>query len=113
MATELTTSPSQSADGRPLLDALTAIRTRRAVKEYDDRPISREWIEELLDAARWAPNHKLTHPWRFNVFMGEGREKLVEARQNAVRLGAEKKGETASEQDLNSPAPSASPRRCC
>ncbi len=100
MATELTTSPSQSADDRPLLDTLTAIRTRRSVKEYDGRPIPREWIEELLDAARWAPNHKLTHPWRFNVFMGEGREKLVEARQNAVRLAAEKKGEPVAEKDL-------------
>jgi nitroreductase len=100
MATELTTSTAQDADGRPLLDTLTAIRTRRAVKEYDDRPIPREWIEELLDAARWAPNHKLTHPWRFNIFMGEGREKLVEARQNAVRWAAEQKGKTATDEEL-------------
>ena len=100
MATELTTSPSQSADDRPLLDTLTAIRTRRSVKEYDDRPIPREWIEELLDAARWAPNHHLTHPWRFNVFMGEGREKLVPARQAAVRLSAERKGEPVKDEEL-------------
>jgi len=101
MATEVSATAAQGADGRPLLDALSAIRDRRSVKEYDDRPIPREWIEELLDAAHWAPNHKLTHPWRFNVFSGEGREKLVEARQNAVRMGAEKKGEQASQQDLD------------
>ena len=53
---------------RPLADALTAIKTRRSVKEYVPTEIPREWIEELLDAAHWAPNHKLTHPWRFHVF---------------------------------------------
>ena len=37
-------------EGRPLLDTLQAIRTRRAVKEYLDKPIPKEWIEELLDA---------------------------------------------------------------
>src|SRR5829696_7295947 len=100
MATELTTSPSQSADGRPLLDALTAIRTRRAVKEYDQTPIPRAAIEELLDAARWAPNHKLTHPWRFHVFMGEGRERLVAPREEAMRLGARAKGKEIGPDDL-------------
>ncbi|HET9685559.1 MAG TPA: nitroreductase [Pseudolabrys sp.] len=85
---------------RPLADALTAIKTRRSVKEYVPNEIPREWIEELLDAAHWAPNHKLTHPWRFHVFSGEGRERLVGARQAAVRWAAEKKGQQASEEAL-------------
>src|SRR5919112_4772451 len=85
---------------RPLADALTAIKTRRSVKEYNQTEIPREWIEELLDAAHWAPNHKLTHPWRFHVFTGEGRERLVSARQAAVRAAAERKGEEGSEENL-------------
>src|ERR1043166_5311774 len=85
---------------RPLTDALTAIKTRRAIKEYLDTEIPREWVEELLDAAHWAPNHKLTHPWRFHVFTGAGRERLVAARQAAVRSGAEKKGQQVSEDAL-------------
>jgi len=85
---------------RPIADALTAIKTRRSVKEYLQTEIPKEWIEELLDAAHWAPNHKLTHPWRFHVFSGAGREKLVAARQAAVRWSAEKKGEQASEEAL-------------
>src|ERR1043165_5471248 len=85
---------------RPLTDALTAIKTRRAIKEYLQTEIPREWIEELLDAAHWAPNHKLTHPWRFHVFTGAGRERLVAARQAAVRWAAEKKGAQPSEDEL-------------
>ena len=100
MATEVTTTAPLETEDRPLLDTLSAIRTRRSVKTYDPRPIPREWIEELLDAARWAPNHHLTHPWRFNVFMGDGRERLVPARQAAVRWAAEKKGEPVKDEEL-------------
>src|SRR5581483_11707201 len=85
---------------RPLADALQAIRTRRAIKEYLDTPIPKEWIEELIDAAHWAPNHHLTHPWRFHVFEGDGRERLVPARQAAVTAAAERKGETVTEDAL-------------
>lgn len=89
-----------TATERPIADALTAIKNRRSIKEYLQTEIPKEWIEELLDAAHWAPNHKLTHPWRFHVFTGAGREKLVAARQAAVKAGAEKKGMQASEEDL-------------
>jgi len=90
----------ENGNERPLDDALTAIKTRRSIKEYLPTEVPREWIEELLDAAHWAPNHKLTHPWRFHVFTGAGREKLVAARQAAVRWAAEKKGAQASEDEL-------------
>ena len=82
------------------LDALQAIRERRAIKEYDETPIPREWIEELLDAAHWAPNHKLTHPWRFHVFTGAGRERLVSAREAATRVAAERRDREVTPEDL-------------
>lgn len=47
------------------------IRRRRSVfpKSYlTDRPVDREVIEALLENANWAPTHKLTQPWRFQVF---------------------------------------------
>ena len=95
-----TTIEDQATDTRPLLDTLTAIRTRRAVKQYLQDPIPQEWIEELLDAAHWAPNHHLTHPWRFHVFTGQGREQLVGARQAAVRWGMEKRGQEVTDEAL-------------
>src|SRR5205823_12626056 len=85
---------------RPLLDTLQAIRTRRAVKEYLDKPIPKDWIEEILDAAHWAPNHKLTHPWRFHVFSGPGRERLVPAREQAVRAASARRGEPVTDEML-------------
>jgi nitroreductase len=49
------------------MDVETAIRTRRTHKVYGPEPVDREMLEELLDLARWAPNHNLTNPWRFRV----------------------------------------------
>src|SRR3954470_7936624 len=53
--------------------ASEAIRERRSIKRFIDRPISREEIETLLAAATLAPNHRLTQPWRFYVLGVEAR----------------------------------------
>jgi nitroreductase len=49
------------------MDVETAIRTRRTHKAFGPEPLPREQVEELLELARWAPNHHLTAPWRFRV----------------------------------------------
>lgn len=52
---------------------LSAIRERRSQgKVRPERP-PREAIEQILEAATWAPNHRLTEPWRFVVLAGEAR----------------------------------------
>ncbi len=56
-------------------DAVTElIRSRRSVfpAQYTDQRIDDRIIEEILENANWAPTHKLTEPWRFVVFTGEG-----------------------------------------
>ena len=49
------------------------IRSRRSVfpKMYNDQPIAKEIIQEILESANTAPTHKLTQPWRFKVFRGK------------------------------------------
>lgn len=51
----------------PGVDVDTAIRTRRTHKAFGPEPLGHEEVLELLDLARWAPNHHLTAPWRFRV----------------------------------------------
>jgi len=58
-----------------------AIRTRRTHKSFGPAPVPRETVEELLELARWAPNHHLTQPWRFRVLGPETFERLVAAGQ--------------------------------
>lgn len=57
-----------------------AIQTRRSVKEYEDRPVSRQEVSRLLEAARWAPNHRMTEPWAFYVLGPETQRVYAEVR---------------------------------
>ena len=50
-----------------------AIQGRRSIKRFSDREVSRSDIEELLEAAVQAPNHRMTQPWRFYVLGPESR----------------------------------------
>ncbi len=61
------------------MDVEEAIRTRRTHKAYRPEPLDRATLEQLLDLARWAPNHNLTNPWRFRVIGPEALGRLKEA----------------------------------
>ena len=51
-----------------------AIQTRRSIKIFKDiEPVSKEVVEQLLQAAIMAPNHHHTEPWKFFVLQGDGR----------------------------------------
>lgn len=55
-----------------------AIRARRSVypAQFIDKPIPKEIIKTLLVNANHAPTHRLTEPWRFKVFTGDGKTEL-------------------------------------
>lgn len=54
------------------------IKNRRSIfpVQYNDKAIRKSDIEEILEAANWAPSHKKTEPWRFKVLLGESKEKM-------------------------------------
>src|SRR5438270_9391530 len=45
----------------------TLLRGRRSVRKFLDRPVPRELIEQILEAARWAPSPHGRQPWRFVI----------------------------------------------
>lgn len=49
------------------MDTFEAIKTRRTVKAFAGGELPRERLTRLLEAASWAPTHRLTQPWRFAV----------------------------------------------
>lgn len=57
---------------------LDLIKGRRSVfpVQYNEKPIAKETIEKLLEAANWAPTHKKTEPWRFKVLLGNSKDAL-------------------------------------
>src|SRR5438876_2412422 len=61
------------------MDVEQAIRSRRTIKAFEPQPLERETLTELLELARWAPNHHLTNPWRFRVVGPQALERLKQA----------------------------------
>ena len=65
------------------------IRTRRSIKPADfadNRSIDRLTLEQLLDAANWAPTHGMTEPWRYCVFEGQARLDLGQKLQQIYQV---------------------------
>jgi nitroreductase len=59
------------------VDAEEAVRTRRTHKAFGPEAVGPDVLASLFELARWAPNHRLTNPWRFRVLGAESREALV------------------------------------
>lgn len=58
------------------MSVLETIAARRSVFDFQPAAVPRPRIERALQAAVWAPNHKLTEPWRFIVVGPEGKRRL-------------------------------------
>jgi len=59
------------------MDVLEALRTRRSIGKLTGE-VSDDDLHLLVEAGLWAPNHKLTNPWRFTAVRGAARERLGE-----------------------------------
>jgi nitroreductase len=55
------------------------IRSRRTHKSFGRDAVPRDTLDELLELARWAPNHHRTNPWRFRIVGPETLARLKEA----------------------------------
>lgn len=73
-----TTRPNRSDD------LATLLRGRRSVRKYETRSVARELLEQMLEAARWAPSPHGRQPWRF----------VVLTRQEPKKVLADRMGET-------------------
>jgi len=56
------------------------IQNRRSVfqAQYSVEFVDENIVNQILENANWAPTHKMTEPWRFVVFTGDGLKKLGE-----------------------------------
>src|SRR5690606_15701478 len=71
----MTDNPENPRD--PRADALMdLLRSRRTIFDFLPDIVPSELLEEVVDAGRYAPNHKLTEPWRFTLVGPETRERI-------------------------------------
>jgi nitroreductase len=80
-----------SDNGRTSTDELaTLLRGRRSIDLFKPEPVDASILLEAIEVARFAPNHRLTEPWRFYLIGPVTREALVAL---AVELETAAKGE--------------------
>ncbi|OGX39626.1 MAG: nitroreductase [Omnitrophica WOR_2 bacterium RIFCSPLOWO2_01_FULL_41_12] len=73
------------------MDMMEAIKLRRSIREYKNKPIPKEILEKIVDAARHAPTAKNIQPWEFIVItQSETLKKIGELAQNGRFLAQAK-----------------------
>lgn len=64
-----------------------AIRARKSVRAFLDRPVPRSTIETILDTARWAASGTNTQPWEVVVLQGEAKDRVCQRILDAFECG--------------------------
>ncbi len=65
---------------------LETIQARRSIRRYTSDPVSRELVEQLLNAAIWSPSAHNRQPWRFAVIESQAqKEHLAQAMGKRLR----------------------------
>src|SRR6188472_3424420 len=68
------------------------LRARRSIDLFKPEPVGSAVLLEAIEVARWAPNHRLTEPWRFYLIGPATGRAIIEL---AAEIDAAKKGEAA------------------
>ena len=69
------------------METWDAIRARRATKEYDTRPVAKEDLEQILEAARRAPSAGNRQNWDFILIQDRGQlEKISHVWPGAAHI---------------------------
>src|SRR5690606_16349073 len=71
------------------------IKNRRSVylNLFTGERVDDAIVRQMLENANTAPSHKLTQPWRFVVFTGEGIKRFARFQAELYKKTAEKNGD--------------------
>lgn len=63
---------------------INAIEGRRSIRAYQDRPVPRRMLEEILRAGTLAPSSKNRQPWKFVVVSGAAKTDMLSAMKRGL-----------------------------
>lgn len=77
-------------------DFYNLVKSRRAIRRYQDQSVPDELIERLLDGAVWAPSAHNRQPWRFAILRSfTSKDKLARAMGDRLRRDRISDGDNA------------------
>ena len=79
------------------MDFYECLTSRRSIRAFTDRQVSRETLQKVLEAANRSPSYMNTQPWEVFVASGKKKEALAEALYREASAG------TSPNPDLPSP----------
>ncbi len=70
------------------MDYNDIVHERRSIRGYQQKPVPRELIEEIIDLAKRAPSSMNTQPWHFHVITGEPLERIRNGNTEKMMSGS-------------------------
>lgn len=70
------------------MDYNDLVHERRSIRGYQQKPVPRELIEEIIDLAKRAPSSMNTQPWHFHVITGEPLERIRKGNTEKMMSGS-------------------------
>lgn len=68
----------QASDDAALRQFADVLRGRRTIEQYLPQKIPDALVRDAIEAAGWAPNHRLTQPWKFYLLGPETISRCVD-----------------------------------
>ena len=81
-----------------------AIPARRSIRHYTDQPVTPQLIDQLFEAATWAPSAHNRQPWRFAVITTQAaKDRLADRMGKRLRSDRSRDGDPieAIDRDVN------------
>ncbi len=62
-------------------------KSRKSARGFLNKPISKQTVDDIIDAAKWAPSSYNTQTWRVHAVAGEALDKIREGNTNNTLAG--------------------------
>lgn len=69
---------------------MDSIESRRSIRKYKSNAVSKEQINNIIEAARLAPSAKNRQPWKYIVYISDEKKKLTEVMKGSLVREQEK-----------------------
>lgn len=66
------------------MNTLETIQTRRSIRKFRSDPIPEDVLDNIFNAAVWAPSHRNSQPWEFVIIGTETRARLLALYQTVM-----------------------------
>jgi nitroreductase len=83
-----------AADDPAVAAVAELIRSRRTINLFEPEAVDSAVLLDAIEVARWAPNHRMTEPWRFYLLGPETRAAVIDC---WAGFEAETKGDAAGD----------------